>query len=77
MHNVHRRRERKLITLHRLNQPVGPTDEVVTELSSFLGILARTVTLCPFDIFDWRNMGKQKGFMGLHQGLKFSIIKYL
>ncbi|WMV29400.1 hypothetical protein MTR67_022785, partial [Solanum verrucosum] len=60
MHNVHSRRERKLITLNRLNQLVGPTDEVVTELSSFLGTLARTATLCPFDIFDWRNMDTKK-----------------
>ncbi|KAH0757761.1 hypothetical protein KY290_021254 [Solanum tuberosum] len=60
MHNVHSRHERKLITLNRLNQPVGPTNEVVTELSSFLGTLARTATLCPFDIFDWRNMGTKK-----------------
>ncbi|KAG5585852.1 hypothetical protein H5410_046286 [Solanum commersonii] len=60
MHNVHSRRECKLITLNRLNQPVGPTDEVVIELSSFLGTLARTTTLCPFDIFDWRKMDTEK-----------------
>ncbi|KAH0679225.1 hypothetical protein KY284_020310 [Solanum tuberosum] len=60
MHNIHSQRECKLITLNRLNQPVGPTDEVVTESSSFLGILARVATLCPFDIFDWRNMDTKK-----------------
>ncbi|KAG5595533.1 hypothetical protein H5410_036765, partial [Solanum commersonii] len=58
-HNVHSRRERKLIPLNRLNQLVGPTDEVVTDLSSFLGTLARTATLCPFDIFE-RNMDTKK-----------------
>ncbi|WMV54112.1 hypothetical protein MTR67_047497 [Solanum verrucosum] len=36
MHNVHARKERKLILLNRLNQPIGPTEDVVTELSSFL-----------------------------------------
>ncbi|KAK6779953.1 hypothetical protein RDI58_022137 [Solanum bulbocastanum] len=60
MRNVHSRCKCKLITLNRLNQPVGPTDEVVTELSSFLGTLKRTVTLCPFDILDWRNMDTKK-----------------
>ncbi|WMV30215.1 hypothetical protein MTR67_023600 [Solanum verrucosum] len=56
MHNVHARKERKLILLNRENQPVGPTDDVVIELSSFLGTLARNATLCPFDILDWRSM---------------------
>ncbi|KAG5574106.1 hypothetical protein H5410_063872 [Solanum commersonii] len=60
MHNVHARKERKLVLLNRLNQPVGPTEDVVTELSSFLGTLARNVTLCPFDIFDWRSMDTKK-----------------
>ncbi|KAM3358784.1 putative protein isoform X1 [Capsicum galapagoense] len=56
MHKVHGRNEKQLITLNQNNQPVGPTDEAVSELSSFLGILARKATLCPFDIFDWRQM---------------------
>ncbi|KAH0642275.1 hypothetical protein KY290_035532 [Solanum tuberosum] len=56
MHNVHARKERKLILLNRENYPVGPTDDVVIELSSFLGTLARNATLCPFDILDWRSM---------------------
>ncbi|XP_015159068.1 uncharacterized protein [Solanum tuberosum] len=60
MHNVHARKERKLILLNKLNQPVGPTEDVVTELSSFLGTLARNATLCPFDIFDWRSMDTKK-----------------
>lgn len=46
--------------MNRLNQPVGPIDDVVIELSSFLGTLARNGTLCPFDIFDWRNMKSKK-----------------
>ncbi|KAH0642000.1 hypothetical protein KY290_033605 [Solanum tuberosum] len=60
MHNVHARKEHKLILLNRLNQPVGPTEVVVTELSSFLGSLTRNATLCPFDIFDWGSMYTKK-----------------
>ncbi|KAG5610093.1 hypothetical protein H5410_021374 [Solanum commersonii] len=60
MHNVHARKERKMILLNRLNQPVGPTEDVVTELSIFPGTLARNVALCPFDIFDWRSMDTKK-----------------
>ena len=60
MHDVHARKERKLIILNSQNQPVGPTDDVVIELSSFLGTLARNATLCPFDILDWRSMYTKK-----------------
>ena len=60
MHDVHARKERKLIILNSQNQPVGPTDDVIVELSSFLGTLARNVTLCPFDILDWRSMDTKK-----------------
>ncbi|XP_060177810.1 uncharacterized protein LOC132607743 [Lycium barbarum] len=56
MHSVHSRHERKLILLNRLNQPIGPTEDVVIEFGSFLGTLARTATLCPFDILYWRKM---------------------
>uniref|UniRef100_A0A3Q7IDP9 Uncharacterized protein n=1 Tax=Solanum lycopersicum TaxID=4081 RepID=A0A3Q7IDP9_SOLLC len=42
------------------NQPVGPTDDVVIELSSLLGTLARNATICLFDILDWRNMDTKK-----------------
>ncbi|KAF3661717.1 putative dolichyl-diphosphooligosaccharide--protein glycosyltransferase subunit 4B-like [Capsicum annuum] len=44
------------ILKHKNNQPVGPKDEAVSELSSFLGTLARKATLCPLDIFDRRHM---------------------
>ena len=60
MHDVHARKERKLIILNSQNQPVGPTDSVAIELSSFLGTLARNATLCPFDIFDWKRMDTKK-----------------
>ncbi|XP_015088580.1 uncharacterized protein LOC107031652 isoform X2 [Solanum pennellii] len=36
MHNVHARKERKLILLNILDQPIGPTEDIVTELSTFL-----------------------------------------
>ncbi|OIT27012.1 hypothetical protein A4A49_24548 [Nicotiana attenuata] len=56
MKNVHGRQEPKVILLNHLNQPVGPSDKVVTEFGSFLGTLARNATLCPLDILDWRKM---------------------
>ncbi|KAH0672684.1 hypothetical protein KY290_024915 [Solanum tuberosum] len=57
MHNLNARKERKLILLNRLNQPVSPTEDVVIELSSFLGTLARNATLSPF---DWGSMDTKK-----------------
>ena len=60
MHDVHARKERKLIILNSQSQPVDPTDDVVIELSSFLGTLARNATLFPFDILDWRSMYTKK-----------------
>ncbi|XP_070016853.1 uncharacterized protein [Nicotiana sylvestris] len=56
MCSVHGRKTRKVITLNNLNQPIGPTKEDVREFGSFLGTLARTATLCPRDIMDWRKM---------------------
>uniref|UniRef100_A0A3Q7II08 Ubiquitin-like protease family profile domain-containing protein n=1 Tax=Solanum lycopersicum TaxID=4081 RepID=A0A3Q7II08_SOLLC len=60
MHDVHAQKERKMIILNSQNQPVGLTNDVVIELSSFLGTLARNATLCPFDILDWRSMDTKK-----------------
>nr|XP_018634651.1 uncharacterized protein LOC104120461 [Nicotiana tomentosiformis] len=54
--NVHGSRERKVSLLNNLNQPVGPSDEVVIEFGSFPDTLARNATLCPLDILDWRKM---------------------
>ncbi|XP_019249538.1 PREDICTED: uncharacterized protein LOC109228789 [Nicotiana attenuata] len=56
MLSVHGRHDRKLIVVNEQNQPVGPSKDVVTELGSFLGTLARNANLCPLDIYDWRKM---------------------
>ncbi|KAH0764731.1 hypothetical protein KY285_000602 [Solanum tuberosum] len=56
MQSVHGRNDRKLVLLNNNNQPVGPTKDVVVELSSFLGTLVRNATLCPLEILDWRYM---------------------
>ena len=45
MHDVHAQKERKMIILNSQNQPVGLTNDVVIELSSFLGTLARNAAL--------------------------------
>lgn len=56
MNAVHVRLERKLTLLNNNNQPVGSTNDVVVELSSFLGTLAGNATLFPLDILNWRYM---------------------
>ncbi|XP_016494980.1 uncharacterized protein LOC107814148 isoform X2 [Nicotiana tabacum] len=56
MPSVHGRKDRKIITLNEYNQPVGPTKEVVQELDSFLGTLARSETFCPLNVFNWRKL---------------------
>lgn len=52
MQKVHGRRERKLIVLNEFDQPIGPTKEVVADLSFFLGTLARNGIFCPLNVFD-------------------------
>lgn len=59
MQSVHGRQERKLVVLIRYNQPMGPTNVVVTELGSFLGTLARNAMLCPLNIHNWKNMDRK------------------
>ncbi|XP_060175222.1 uncharacterized protein LOC132605956 isoform X2 [Lycium barbarum] len=60
MVSVHGRHERKLIVLNKLGQPISPTKDDMTELSSFLGTLARNATLCPLDVEDWKKMDTKK-----------------
>ncbi|XP_019240632.1 PREDICTED: uncharacterized protein LOC109220628, partial [Nicotiana attenuata] len=56
MPSVHGRKERKLIVLNENNQPIGPTHDVVAELGSFLGTLARNAAFCPLNMFNWRKL---------------------
>ncbi|OIS99567.1 hypothetical protein A4A49_11329 [Nicotiana attenuata] len=56
MPSVHGRKERKLIVLNENNQPIGPTPDVVAELGSFLGTLARNAAFCPLNVFNWRKL---------------------
>nr|XP_009796106.1 PREDICTED: uncharacterized protein LOC104242723 isoform X2 [Nicotiana sylvestris] len=56
MPSIHDRKERKLIVLNENNQPIGPTDDVVAELGSFLGTLARNATFCSLNVFNWRKL---------------------
>nr|XP_016477277.1 PREDICTED: uncharacterized protein LOC107798757 isoform X2 [Nicotiana tabacum] len=56
MSGVHGRKERKQVVLNETNQPIGHTDEVVKELGSFLGTLARNATFCPLNVFNWRKL---------------------
>ncbi|KAG5600197.1 hypothetical protein H5410_031567, partial [Solanum commersonii] len=46
MLTVHGRHDRKLVVLNKGGQPVGSSNDVVIELSSFLNTLARNATLC-------------------------------
>uniref|UniRef100_M1DQP2 Uncharacterized protein n=1 Tax=Solanum tuberosum TaxID=4113 RepID=M1DQP2_SOLTU len=54
MQVVHGRSKHKLILPNELNQPIGPTKEVVSELGSFLGTSARNGTVCPLNVFNWK-----------------------
>ncbi|XP_009785559.1 uncharacterized protein [Nicotiana sylvestris] len=60
MPRVHGRSERKLAVLSDLNQPIGPTDEIVKELGSFLGTLARNSTFCPLNINNWKKLNTKE-----------------
>ncbi|XP_070026200.1 uncharacterized protein [Nicotiana sylvestris] len=54
MQSVNGRKDRKQIVLNENNQPIGPTNDYVNKLGSFLGTLARNATFCPLNVFDWR-----------------------
>ncbi|XP_075095724.1 uncharacterized protein LOC107781050 [Nicotiana tabacum] len=56
MQSMHGRKDRKKIMLNEFNQPIGPTDEVVKELGSFLGTLGRNGTFCPLNVFNRRKV---------------------
>ncbi|KAG5615095.1 hypothetical protein H5410_014919 [Solanum commersonii] len=73
MQSVHGRQECELVVLNRYNQPVGPTNVVVTMLGSFLGTLSRNVILSPLNIHNWKNMDTKKDLWGLYPGLSSNI----
>ncbi|XP_049387464.1 uncharacterized protein LOC125851760 [Solanum stenotomum] len=67
---VHERHDRKLIVLNKAGQPVGSSTDVVIELSSFLGTLARNATLCPLDIENWKLLDTKQDLIGNRWTLK-------
>lgn len=64
----------KLIILIILNQQVGPADDVVTKLSSFLVTLACNAYLWPFDILDWMSMDTKKYLWNYTMVLSFQYL---
>ncbi|KAK8936610.1 hypothetical protein KSP39_PZI012497 [Platanthera zijinensis] len=56
--NIHARtlEDREEVTINEEGQPVGPTDSVVSDLSLFLGTLARNSTFCPLIYTSWKVM---------------------
>ena len=55
---VHARSEenRKPIYLNDLKQSIRPDDKTQSEFSSFLGTLARNLTLAPLTVTNWPKM---------------------
>ena len=74
MLSIHGRHDRELIILNKVCQPVGPSNDVMIELRIFLGTLSRNATLCPLDIENFEADGHKRLFVGLYQGLKYSIL---
>nr|AFK44328.1 unknown [Lotus japonicus] len=54
--NVHARSvdDREEIILNVEGEPVGPNQKIVSELSSFLGTIARSADLCPLTYTNWK-----------------------
>src|ERR1051325_436128 len=48
--------ERVEVTFNEDFQPIGPSEKVVSELSLFLGTLARNSTFCPLRYTNWSGM---------------------
>ncbi|OMP06134.1 Transposase, Ptta/En/Spm, plant [Corchorus olitorius] len=51
---------RIFIRLNTINQPIGSTDEVVNNLSTYLGTLARNAVMAPLVYHDWRKVPRSK-----------------
>ncbi|OMO53929.1 Transposase, Ptta/En/Spm, plant [Corchorus olitorius] len=47
---------RIFIQLNTINQPIGPTDEAVNNLSTYLGTLARNAVMALLVYHDWRKV---------------------
>jgi len=41
-------------------EPIGPTDKIVTDLSYFLGMIARNSTFCPLVYTNFKALLKDK-----------------
>lgn len=56
--NIHARtlEEREEVTFNDDGQPIGPTNKAVSNLSLFLGTLARKATFCPLTYTNWTNV---------------------
>lgn len=48
--------EREEVTFNEDGQPIGPSNKVVSDLSLFLGTLARNSALCPLRYTNWTEM---------------------
>nr|XP_012574330.1 uncharacterized protein LOC101509362 [Cicer arietinum] len=48
--------EHEEVTFNEDGQPIGPSDKVVSDLSLFLGTLARNSTFCPLIYTNWSGM---------------------
>ncbi|KAI5435668.1 hypothetical protein KIW84_022186 [Lathyrus oleraceus] len=52
--------EREQVTINEDGRPIGPTSKVVSDLSLFLGTLARNSTFCPLIFTNWTRMPTKK-----------------
>ncbi|CAH9123890.1 unnamed protein product, partial [Cuscuta epithymum] len=50
--------DRKDIILNVEGQPIGPDEQTLSELSSFLGTIARSSDLCPLIYTNWKAVDK-------------------
>ncbi|CAH9113199.1 unnamed protein product [Cuscuta epithymum] len=50
--------DRKEIILNAEGQPIGPDEKTLSELSSFLGTIARSADLCPLIYTNWKAVNK-------------------
>src|SRR5215471_6968709 len=63
--------EREEVTLNRFGQPIGPTERVVSNLSMFLGSIARNSDWCPLNYTNWKAVPDKEGIWNYVQVLCF------